>query len=783
MSNLSKPRHPDPRQPTRRSFLKASSVAAAATALGPFATAETTSKPGSATNPNHTADTQSPADLVNLLQGTRSTPEFSRGNTLPIAALPFGMAHWTLQSTDDTPWFFHPDLRRIQGLRCTHQLSPWLGDYGQATFLPFRGNPHPSSAARASSFRPEDAHLTPYSLDLFLLRYRTRVELVPTERCCLLSADFEPLPDDPTSASEPRGLVIDIPGTDIPGTDIPATATAFQQLTSTRRIHFTSTATSGGTPENFATYYVLEFSAPWTACDVTHDNHHTLATVRFHDIPTLHVKIATSFISFAQAELNLTTEIGNQTLPQLRDLAKSQWNTHLQRIEIDGATPLQQRIFYSCLYRTLLFPRTWHEPSPAGGVHHFSAFNGRLEPGVMYADHGYWDVYRAWYPLMSILFPERLADILQAWVNAYKEGGWLPQFPSPGYRACMTGSLIDSVFGDAAAKRLPGFDLATAYQGLKKHATTPGNPAKGFGRVGVEPYLKFHFVPADQISQSAAETVDAAYGDFCIAQVALALGHADDAHTFTARSTYWRNLFDPNVRFLRGKNSDGTWLTPFDAFTWGSPYVEGSAWQHRWDAPHDIPGMIALMGGPAASAVELERMLSVPPLFNVGVYGEEIHEMSEMAAVNFGQYAQSNQPSHHMLYLFAHAGRPDCTQFHARRVLDELYTLDSFPGDEDTGSMAAWYIFSALGFYPVCPGKTEYTLGSPLFPRATLHLPNNKTLSLTTDRNDTTTVFVEHTTLNNSPHTAPTLSHESILQGGTLHRTMTATDPAPGRKS
>jgi predicted alpha-1,2-mannosidase len=760
----------DSSDPTRRSFLKGGSLAVAATALGNFTNAESSSpnaRTASSEQSPAAAPATNPADFVNLLQGTRSTTEFSTGNTLPIAALPFGMAHWTIQSQSDTPWFFQPGLRRTQGLRCTHQLSPWLDDYGHATFLPFRGSPIATPSHRASSYEPEAAQLRPYSLELFLLRYRTRVELVPTERCCFLTADFESQPHEPSLVNQPCGLII----------DIPRAASEIQQLAPTRRIRFTSTATSGGTPENFATYYVLEFSLPWIAVDLTQAPDHTLATVRFDPLATLQVKIATSFISFEQAELNLAEEIGDQPLSDIRERAKTEWNKHLQRIEIEGATPDQQRTFYSCLYRTLLFPRTWHEPKPDGGIHHFSAFNGKVEPGVMYADHGYWDVYRAWYPLMSILFPERLGEILQAWVNAYKEGGWLPQFPAPGYRACMTGSLIDSVFGDAAAKHITGFDLATAYEGLHKHATTPGDPSKGYGRVGIEQYLRLHYVPADKIPQSAAETVDAAYGDFCIAQVARALGHGEDADLFITRSANWKHLFDPKVRFLRGKNSDGSWVTPFDSFTWGTPYVEGSAWQHRWDAPQDIAGMIALMGGPAASAATLEYMLTVPALFNVGVYGEEIHEMSEMAAVPFGQYAQSNQPVHHLLYLFAHAGRPDRTQFWARRVMQELYTPDSFPGDEDTGSMAAWFVLSALGFYPACPGKPEYTLGSPLFASATVHLPNAKSLVITADNNGPTAVFVQHTSFNGETLGGHTINHETIVRGGTLHFVMRSKSP------
>ena len=563
--------------PTRRTFLKTSGLAAVSTA---FAGAEQTSK-----RPSPPVQPRDPVDWVNILQGTASTEEFSRGNTLPIAALPFGMAHWTMQSHEDTPWMFQPGVRRIQGIRCTHQLSPWLSDYGQATFLPFRGDIHPQAAERASSYAVEQAHLGPHSLQLFLLRYRAHIELIPTDRAAVLTATFEK--EENTSGQETIGLLFDIPGQ----------TGRIEPDPATRSIRFTSTANSGGVPDNFAAYYLLQLKSPWDSFEVKEAGTHRVGILRFRGGLQFEAHIATSFISFEQAALNLRNEIGQRSADELRISAAAVWNDHLGRIEIEGATEDQRRTFYSCLYRALLFPRTWHEPDADGHPHHFSAFNGKVMPGVMYADHGYWDVYRAWYPLMSILFPERLGEILQAWVNAYKEGGWLPQFPCPGYRACMTGSLIDSVFGDAAAKHITGFDLAGAYEGLKKHATLPGDPAKGYGRVGLEYYLKLQYVPADRVAQSAAETVDAAYGDFCIAQVARKLGKQDDQAVFMKRSENWRHVFDPQVKFFRGKNEDGSWLTPFNPFTWGSPYVEGAAWQHRWDAPQNVPGLIESMGG------------------------------------------------------------------------------------------------------------------------------------------------------------------------------------------
>lgn len=737
----------------RRTFLKTSGFLAASTILDAEGrAAEMAEKSSDDSEQTAAAATSGKIDLVNVLQGTNSSYEYSRGNTLPIAALPFGMAHWTLQSHSDTPWFFRPDARRIQGFRCTHQLSPWLDDYGHATFLPFCGDVDPAPAERGSSFICEASRLTPYSFQMYLPRYRTNVELIPTERCAILKAGFE------NEKSAVTGLIIDVADED----------RCFEADSGNLRVRFATKANAGGVPDNFRSYYVVEFSTPHTGLEVKQLGKHQVGVVRFGAGKAFEARIGTSFISYEQAALNLSRELSKQTIESVRAHAKDCWNQHLGVIEVEGGSKEERKTFYSCMYRTLLFPRIWHEPDAHGELHHFSAYNGKVMPGVMYADHGYWDLYRAWYPMMSILFPQRLGEILQGWVNAYKEGGWLPQFPAPGYRSCMTGSLIDAVFADAAVKGITGFDLARAYEGMKKHATEQGDPARGFGRVGLEHYLKHHYVPANLVPQSAAETADAAYGDFCIAQIAAVLGYQKDCDAFMARARNWRNLFDPKTKFLRGKNEDGSWATPFDPTTWGSPYVEGAAWQHRWDCPHDIPQLIDEMGGNEAAVKALEQMLASPADFNVGVYGREIHEMSEMAAVPFGQYAHSNQPVHHLLYLFAEAGRPDLTQFWVRKVMKDLYSPDDFAGDEDTGSMSAWFIMSALGLYPVCPGKAEYTLGSPLFTRAKIELAAGKCLVIEAPGNASDAVYVQNVSMSGKPLGGPRVGHAELMAGGTL---------------
>jgi predicted alpha-1,2-mannosidase len=338
----------------------------------------------------------------------------------------------------------------------------------------------------------------------------------------------------------------------------------------------------------------------------------------------------------------------------------------------------------------------------------------------------------------------------------------------------MTGSLIDSVFGDAAAKGIGGYDIEAAFAALRKHATQPGNPDSGYGRRGIEDYLKMGYIPADHIAQSAVETLDSAYGDFCIAQVARALGKDNDAALFEGRARNWRNVFDSGTRFMRGKTSDGKWVEPFDPVSWGGAYVEGAAWQHRFSVPHDVEGLIDAMGGRAKFVSCLETMLRIEPRFNVGTYGVEIHEMSEMAAVDFGQYAHSNQPVHHILYLFGAAGRRDLTQFWVRRVLDTLYTPENFPGDEDTGSMAAWYVLSVLGIYPVCPGKPEYVVGAPLFDQATIRLTDGRVTTIRALNNHKDSCYAGAPQINGKPHTAAMIPHRTIAQGSEIVFEMTA---------
>ena len=694
-------------------------------------------------------------DLVNPLQGTDSTSLFSRGNTLPIVALPFAMAHWALQSSDNDAWFFQPHDERLQGIRCTHQLSPWLGDYGQTTFLPFTGDPSPEPAERASSYSSRELQIVPHALTMRLMRYRCQLELAPTERCAMMRVTFE--------ESGEAGLFIDLPGKDA----------EVHRETSNGVVTALTRANNGGVPAGFASHYFVRFDTEIAHFDVRELADRRVAVIRFmvQAGKPITVRVATSFISFEQAACNLKSEMGDKPFDQVKSEAAAVWEDALGRVRIEGGSQAQHRIFYSGLYRALLFPRIWHERDAQGNLVHMSPYSSKVEPGPMYADHGYWDVYRAWYPMMALLYPERLSQILEAWVNASKEGGWLPQFPCPGYRNCMTGSPLDFVFGDAVAKGVKGFDLDAAYQALKKHATQPVAPGLGYGRPAVSEYAKLGYIPCDLVVGGLAETLDSAYGDFCIAQVARAAGKLDDAAMFEERSQNWRKVFDPNTRFLRGKLTDGSWAesgpTTFDPFLWGGPYVEGAAWQYRFSVPYDPEGLMEATGGKAAFLGYLEEMLAHPAKFKVGSYGREIHEMSEMAAVDFGQYAHSNQPVHHVLYMFTVARRRDRTQHWVHRVLNELYSVDNFCGDEDTGSMSAWYVLSSMGIFSMCPGKPEWVLGAPIFDQVDIRYPDGREIRIEA-HSKRPGAFFDKVTLDGAAVHDYFVPHSAFLKGARL---------------
>ncbi len=702
------------------------------------------------------------ADLVDTRQGTDSSFAFSTGNTIPLTTMPHGMIGWAPQ-TDEGRWVFDRRSPKIQGFRGTHQPSPWIADYGQFLIMVASdGNPLDSLAAAESYYSPASTIARPHYFRTTLERHGIIAEMTPTERGASFRFTytrgantwiaFKPAQGEVMRVDRERRLVIGV-----------------------------STAHQGGVPGNFRCHFVAEIGAPIVAAErfeasTTAPGAGAMATGMWLRLKrpaggAVAVKVATSFINSDQALLNLRRELGRDRFDTTLAAAAAAWEKRLGVIRIEGADEDRRRTFYGCLYRTMLFPRQWHEYDASEKRIHFSPFDGRTYDGPFYTDCGFWDVYRTLLPLLSLIAPDLLGDMIEGWLNVYREGRWLPSWASPGYRECMIGSHGSAVIADAWLKGIRNFDPETALAAMLKDATTePPTPA--YGRTGVTMYQKLGYVPSDHAPHSVARTCDYAHCDFAIAQFARALGRDAEANPLLARATSYRRLYDAKTGFLRGRLANGKWRTPFSEFSWSSDYIEGGPWQHTWAAPHDAAGLIKLMGGDKKFTARLDRMLGQPPHFETGHYGFEIHEMTEMAAANFGQYAHSNQPVHHVLWLYTAAGRPDRTQHWVRRVVDELYTPERFPGDEDNGEMSAWYVLSALGIFPLTVGHPAYVLGAPRFPRATIDLPAGP-LVITAENASPDAPYVADVTFNGRPHRSLEIPHAVLAAGGKLAFSMT----------
>lgn len=666
-------------------------------------------------------------DYVNPFMGTDSVFNFSNGNTLPLITRPFGMNAWTIQSKrEESSWFFNPNDPYFYGLRLTHQPSPWIGDYGQLLLMPQAGKELIKRWEWGSSFKKRELSLSPDYLNVFLNKDRIGVELTPTERGAYIRLKF-------SEDLDPRLLLSSFEG-----------ETHLEIIKEDREVIGYTRANSGGVADNFAMYFVLSLD-----CDFDENRTYIFNNkseklpdykvegealgsslgLKLKDNGEVNIRIATSFISIEQARHNMERELGNKDFEHIREEGKETWEDHLGRIHIKTEDEAKKRIFYSSLYRNLLFPRIFYEWNEDGKKHHYSPFDGKVYEGSMYTDNGFWDTYRTTYPLFSLLYPSRLEDILEGWVNAYKENRWMPRWLSPGERDAMPGTLIDGVFADAVAKNITNFDLETAYEGLIKHASIESDKY-GRGREGLSDYLKLGYLPEEDYGESVNNSLDYAYGDFCIAQIAKKLGKEEDYEKLMKRAENYKKLFDREVSFMRGKNREGNFKKDFDPIEWGGPFCEGSAWQCSWAVQHDLLGLAHLMGGKDKLKKKIEALMVEDPLFRIGSYGYEIHEMSEMAEADFGQCAISNQPSFHIPYIFAAIGYPHLTQYWVREAMERLFSDDAkgFPGDEDNGSLGAWYIFSSLGFYPLCPGTDEYVFGSPVFDRVEINYESGKKL-------------------------------------------------------
>ncbi|WP_303310796.1 GH92 family glycosyl hydrolase [Hymenobacter sp. BT730] len=711
------------------------------------------------------------ADLVNPLMGTDSKPSLSNGNTYPAIARPWGMNFWLPQTGKmGSGWAYQYSADKLKGFKQTHQPSPWMNDYGQFALMPITGALRFEEEERASWFSHKAEVVTPYYYRVYLADYDITTELTPTERAARFRFTFP--------KTDSAYVVLDALDH---GSHV-------QVLPQQRRIIGYTTRNSGGVPQNFRNYFIIEFDHQFSSTTIYLDKvlygqrleatgGHTGAVVGFKTRKgeQVQARVASSFISPEQAERNLQ-EIGANDFEAVKQQGKAAWNEQLGRVQVEGGTDAQQRTFYSCLYRSLLFPRKFYELDAAGQPVHYSPYNGQVLPGYLYTDTGFWDTFRALFPFLNLLYPDVNSQIQEGLVNTYKEGGWLPEWASPGYRDIMVGNNSASVVADAYLKGVRGYDINKLYEGLLKGANAQG-PLEAVGRTGASYYNKLGYVPYDvKINESAARTLEYAYDDFAIAQLGKALGRPKkEVALYQKRSQNYRNLFDKQTRLMRGRNQNGTFQSPFNPFKWGDAFTEGNSWHYTWSVFHDVNGLMTLMGGPKPFVAALDTVFTLAPVFDASYYGSVIHEIREMQIAGMGNYAHGNQPIQHMVYLYAYAGQPWKTQYWARETLNRLYlpTPDGYCGDEDNGQTSAWYVFSALGFYPVCPATDQYVLGAPLFPKTTLHLANGKTIVLNAPANSAANRYVQAVRLNGQPYTHNWLSHQTLMQGATVDFDMT----------
>ena len=716
-------------------------------------------------------------DLVNPLMGTDSKFSLSNGNTYPAIATPWGMNFWTPQTAKmGDGWAYKYDDETIRGIKQTHQPSPWLNDYASFSLMAVTGELKFQEDERASWFSHKAEEARPYFYKTYLADYDVTAEVAPTERAAMFRFTF---PENDNSyivldAFDKGSMVKIIP--------------------EERKIIGYCRNNNGGVPENFHNYFVAVFDKDFKLNHTWDDNwklirgstnsegFHVGAVIGFETNlgEEVNVKVASSFISLEQAELNLQREIGEKSFNDVKSEAKASWENEFQRLLVEDKNLDNIRTFYSCLYRLLLFPRKFYEINKSDQVVHYSPYNGEVLPGYMFTDNGFWDTFRAVFPFFNLMYPELNKQIMEGLANTYKESGWLPEWASPGHRDIMIGSNSAPIIADAYLKgNMNEKDEKILLEAVLKNADiNEGRPAKSVGREGVDYYNMLGYVPYDVgINENAARSLEYAYADFTIAEMAKKMNKPEISKRFYRQSKNYINLFDPETKWMRGKNEDGTFQSPFNPLKWGDAFTEGNSLHYSWSVFHDIQGLIDLMGGDLEFTDKLDSVFTMPPKFDDSYYGFTIHEIREMQIVNMGNYAHGNQPIQHMIYLYNYAKQPWKAQNKVRDVMKKLYsaTPDGYCGDEDNGQTSAWYVFSALGFYPVTPGVPQYVFGSPLFEKVTMNLENGNTFTINAKNNNYDSHYIESLKLNSFDYNKTWIHYNDIINGGTLNFNMTKT--------
>ena len=714
------------------------------------------------------ARTTAPVDYVNPLMGTDSKISLSNGNTLPGIGLPWGMNTWTPQTGKmGDGWVYTYASDKIRGFKQTHRPSPWINDYGQFSLMPVTGDLRIDEDSRASWFSHKSETAKPYYYKVYLSEYDVTTEIAPTERCAFFRFTF-PETD--------KAYVI---------VDAFDRGSCVRIIPEKNRIVGYTTRNSGGVPDNFRNWFIIEFDKPFAFSKVWSDyrivdnqselkSDHSGAVIGFstEEGETVHARVASSFISLEQAEISLDREIGDRTFSQVEDEGRQVWNDVLGRIYVEDDNTDRLRTFYSCLYRSVLFPRAFYELDADGQAVHYSPYNGEVLPGYMFTDTGFWDTFRCLFPLVNLVYPSMGEKIQEGLLNAYLESGFFPEWASPGHRWCMVGNNSASVVADAFLKGITKADARKMFEGLVKGANSVHPRVGSTGRMGFDWYNTLGYVPYDAgINESVARTLEYAYDDWCIYRMGERLGVSPDTlDIYARRCLNYRNVFDPETGLMRGRNRDGGFQSPFNPFKWGDAFTEGNSWHYTWSVFHDVQGLIDLVGGREAFADKLDSVFSLPPVFDDSYYGGVIHEIREMEIMDMGQYAHGNQPIQHMIYLYDYAGQPWKAQYWLREVMNRLYlpAPDGYCGDEDNGQTSAWYVFTALGFYPVCPASDEYVIGAPYFRKATIFLENGRKVEISAPDNSDTDRYIRKMTWRGKNYTRNYLKYDDLLKGGRM---------------
>ncbi|MDO6390115.1 GH92 family glycosyl hydrolase [Pontibacter sp. BT731] len=701
---------------------------------------------------------------VNTLQGTNSSFELTYGNTYPTTALPFGMHTWTPQTgKNGDGWKYQYAKDSIRGFQQAHQCSSWSGDYAVFSLMPVVGELKLHEDQRASKFSHANEVGKPHYYKVTFDNQIT-TEISPTERGAHLRFSFP--------KGESSYLVLD----------------GYNGLSSVTidpdNNRITGTVSNGRLVGKLINYFIVEFDQPFKAYgtwenrkgkqgpgETFAEGRGVGAYIEFSSGQQVQARTASSYVSPQQAKLTLEQELGQHaTLEDTKEAARQVWNKQLGKIIVEGGTEEQMRTFYSTLFRANLFSRKFYEVNAAGEPYYFSPYDLKLHAGYLFTDTGFWDTFRAQFPLNTILHPTQHGRYVAALLDVQDQSGWLPSWSFPHENGGMIGNHAITLLTDAWVKGIRTFDPQKALEAYHHTATNKGPWGPSNGRDGWKEYYTLGYVPYPQYEEGTAKTLEYAYDDFAGYQLAKATGNNFYKGTFERQMFNYRNVFDPATGFMRGRQANGQWNPDFDPFEWGGPYTEANAWHYLWSVFHDVQGLIDLLGGGERFVSKLDSVFSSPNTVNTGSYGYMIHEMTEMQLAKMGQYAHGNQPIQHMIYLYNYAGQPWKAQYWAREVMERLYnsTENGYPGDEDQGQTSSWYVLSALGFYSVTPGTDEYVLGSPVFKKATINLENGKQFVIEAEGNSKENVYIRSARLNGKAYSKNFIRHQDIVNGGLL---------------